>query len=249
MQRVQVVVAHPDDESFGCGSLILHAKASGAQLGVVCATRGEAGDRSDGGDEPLAVVRERELRAAAALLGVDRLDLLDLADSGMDGEPAPGSLCAADEPDVHAAVRRAMEAFAPDVVVTLDASDGHRDHARIRDVTVAVARDLAVPRVYLSCLPRSLMRRWADEMRVLTPDSPYFDVDAAAFGTPDSDITTVVPAAEHLAARLRVHAVHASQTSPYEALSDALREEFLGTVYLRRVVPPATPGVLEHHFL
>ena len=38
-----VTVAHPDDETFGCGSLLLHAAAAGAQTCVVWATRGEAG--------------------------------------------------------------------------------------------------------------------------------------------------------------------------------------------------------------
>lgn len=247
--RVQVIVAHPDDETFGCGSLILHAKASGAQVGVVCATRGEAGERSDGGDEPLATVRERELRAAADVLGVDRLDLLDFADSAMDGEPGPDTLCGTDRADVAAAVRDVVQAYGPDLVVALDASDGHRDHARVRDVALEVATELAISRVYLLCLPRSLMRRWADEMRVLKPDLPYFDVDAASFGTPDDEITTVVPAGRHLATRLRAHAVHASQSSPYDDLTDGLRADFLGTVHLRRITPPAEPGVLEHDFL
>lgn len=40
--RLMVTVAHPDDETFGCGSL-LHAAAAGAQTCVVWATRGEAG--------------------------------------------------------------------------------------------------------------------------------------------------------------------------------------------------------------
>src|SRR5690242_4937705 len=60
--RLQVVVAHPDDETFGCGSLLLHAAAKGATTSVVCATRGEAGE---GAADDLGAVRERELREAA----------------------------------------------------------------------------------------------------------------------------------------------------------------------------------------
>lgn len=36
--RVQVIVAHPDDETFGCGSLLLHARSSGAATHVVDTT-------------------------------------------------------------------------------------------------------------------------------------------------------------------------------------------------------------------
>jgi N-acetyl-1-D-myo-inositol-2-amino-2-deoxy-alpha-D-glucopyranoside deacetylase len=43
MTRVQVVVAHPDDETFGTGAVLLHTKAAGATTAVRCATRGEAG--------------------------------------------------------------------------------------------------------------------------------------------------------------------------------------------------------------
>ena len=42
--RLQVVVAHPDDETFGCGSTLLHAAQVGAVTAVTCATRGEAGE-------------------------------------------------------------------------------------------------------------------------------------------------------------------------------------------------------------
>ena len=47
MPRLQVVVAHPDDETFGCGSMLLHAAGSGAETAVVCATRGEEGGSAD----------------------------------------------------------------------------------------------------------------------------------------------------------------------------------------------------------
>src|SRR5688572_20109019 len=83
--RVQVVVAHPDDETFGCGSWLLHAAAAaGAVTAVCCATRGEAGEPPRGRTwqpSELAAVRERELREASALLGVERVDLLHFLDS------------------------------------------------------------------------------------------------------------------------------------------------------------------------
>ncbi len=239
--RLQLVVAHPDDETFGCGSLLLYAAAAGATTSVVCATRGEAGagDVGDLGD--LGAVRERELRDAARLLGVDRVDLLPFADSGMSGDAAAGTLTGAPYEKVLAAVRAAVDAVRPDVVVTLDASDGHRDHVRIRDAAVAAAADVGVPRVYLACLPRSLMRDWVAHMQTQRPDMEHLDADVAALGTPDEQITTVLDAAEHLAARERAITAHASQTSPFEGLPDDLRRAFLADVHLRRV-HPAWPG-------
>ena len=239
--RIQVVVAHPDDETFGCGSLLLHAAGVGALTAVCCATRGEQGGAGAG----LGTVREAELRRAASVLGVTRVELLDFADSGMNGSPPGGSLVAAEFDDVAAAVRAAIQGFRPDIVVTLDASDGHRDHVRIRDATLAACRAAGVERVYLSCLPRSLMRRWVDEMRRQRPDMEHLDADTAAMGTPDEDLTTVIDAAEHLPALERAMAVHASQTSPYEGLPDELRRAFLADVHLRRVTPEWHGGPVE----
>lgn len=238
--QVQVVVAHPDDETFGCGSLLLHAAAAGATTSVVCATRGEAGER---GAADLAAIRERELREAARLLGVDRVDLLGFTDSGMSGDAGENTLVGASFERVVAAVRAAVDAVRPDVLVTLDASDSHRDHVRIRDAAIEAARAAGVPRVYLACLPRSLMRRWVEHMRRERPEMEHLDADVAALGTPDDDITTVLAAAEHLPARERAMAVHASQTSPYEGLPDDLRRAFLADVHLRRVHPAPDPAL------
>jgi LmbE family N-acetylglucosaminyl deacetylase len=234
--RLQIVVAHPDDETFGCGSLLLHAAAAGATTSVVCATRGEAGE---GGGADLGAVRERELREAARLLGVQRVDLLGFADSGMSGDAGDATLVGAPFERVVAAVRARIDDVRPDVLVTLDASDSHRDHVRIRDASVQAARAAGVPRIYLACLPRSLMRRWVEHMRTERPGMEHLDADAAALGTPDDDITTVIDAAEHLPVRERAMAVHASQTSPYEGLPADLRRAFLADVHLRRVHPAA----------
>jgi LmbE family N-acetylglucosaminyl deacetylase len=239
--RLQVVVAHPDDETFACGSLLLGAAAAGAVTAVVCATRGEVGGTS----EDLGAVRERELREAAAALGVGQVEVLGFTDSGMSGELRADTLAGAPFEEVLTAVRAVVDAFRPDIMVTLDASDSHRDHVRIRDATISAARAAGVPRLYLTCLPRSLMRRWVDHVRSARPDMEHLDADVAALGTPDEEITTVIDVAEHLAARERAMALHASQTSPFEGLPDDLRRAFLATDHLRRVLPPWPGGSLE----
>ncbi|WP_222271920.1 PIG-L deacetylase family protein [Modestobacter marinus] len=245
MPRLQVVVAHPDDETFGCGSMLLHAAGAGAETAVVCATRGEEGGDVDG----LGAVRERELREAAGLLRVSRVDLLDFADSGMSGEAPAGSLVSAPFEDVVAAVAGAVAAFRPDVLVTLDASDSHRDHVRIRDAALAAAETVGVPRVYLSCILRSLMRRWVDHVKVARPDMEHLNADVAGLGTPDEEITTVIDVAAHLPVREKAIALHASQTSPFEGLPEELRRAFLATDHLRRVVPPWPGGAPETRLL
>jgi LmbE family N-acetylglucosaminyl deacetylase len=248
--RVQVVVAHPDDETFGCGSVLLYARAAGAETAVSCATRGEAGEAPAGIDPAqLAATRAAELHSAATLLGVGHVDLLSFTDSGMSGEASVETLAGAPFDAVVESVRSSIEAFGPDVVVTLDASDGHRDHVRIRDATLAAAGALGVPRVYLQCLPRSLMRRWADRMAQERPEMEHLAADVAALGTPDEDLTTIIDTSRHLTTRELAIAVHASQVSPYAGLPDDLRTAFLATDHLRRVVPAWTGGARESALL
>src|SRR4029078_824458 len=74
--RLLVVVAHPDDGSFGCGSALAHAWRAGHDTAVLCATRGEAGESRIRTDD-LAGVREAELHAAARILGGGSGRLLD----------------------------------------------------------------------------------------------------------------------------------------------------------------------------
>ena len=249
--RVLAVVAHPDDETFGLGSVLAWASAHGAETAVCCATRGEAGEpapHSGLPNEDLPAARTRELREAAALLGVSRVDLLDFADSGMAGEAGPGTLWAAPFDDVVAAVLAELEAVRPSVVVTLDAGDGHRDHARIRDAALAAVGLASQPiaSVYLACLPRSLMRRWVEHQRTVAPDRQHLDPDVAAIGTPDEEITTVLDTRDHLATRWAAIRLHASQVSPYDDLPPELQDAFLASERLRRVVPPWTGGPPEN---
>ena len=248
--RLLVVVAHPDDETFGCGSLLLHAAAAGMDTAVLCATRGEAGEVAVGtppGD--LGAVREAETRAAGAVLGVAHVDFLGFHDSGMAGPADAATLVGAALDDVRDRIAVHLEAFRPSVVVTLDGSDGHRDHVRIRDATLAAVDTAqhAVERVYLQCLPQSLMRRWVEHMAAHDPGWEHLRGDVP--GTPEEMITTVLDTAPYLAERECAMRRHASQRSPFDGLPADLRRDFLTAERLRRVRPEWTGGPVESALL
>ncbi|TFV73825.1 PIG-L family deacetylase [Blastococcus sp. CT_GayMR19] len=243
--RWLVAVAHPDDETFGCGSVIARATSLGAEVTVACATRGEAGEPTPGSTGDLGAVREAELHRAAALLGVTRVELLGYRDSGFDGAPPPGSLCAAPLDAVAGVLERLITDLRPAVVVVLDGSDGHRDHRHVRAavhaaLAAAPTGDGAAegtPQLYEHCLPNALMRRWLDEMRSLRPGTAYHSLDPADLGRADEDITDVVDGSGVLALREAAMAEHRSQASPFDGLSDELRRAFLTADHLVRVAP------------
>jgi N-acetyl-1-D-myo-inositol-2-amino-2-deoxy-alpha-D-glucopyranoside deacetylase len=236
--RWLVVVAHPDDESFGCGSLIAHVARAGAQVTVVCATRGEAGERTSEIplEADLGAIREFELRAAADLLDVATVEVLDYVDSGFDGDLSPDSLCAAPVEDVASIMTGIVNRIEPLVVVVLDGSDGHRDHLMIRTCVWEALAAAEVPGVALieTCLPNHLMRRWLEEMHEAHPDAAYHGIDPGEFGTPDAHITDVLDHSAVLDVREGAIALHRSQRSPFEGLSPGLRRAFLVHTHIAR---------------
>ncbi len=244
-----VTVAHPDDESFGCGTTIAWLAERGVRVVVACASRGEAGEDTSGlarGPAELAAHRETELRDAGRALGVDTVTVLGFADSGWEG-PAPDGAIVECHDELVMAISEAIEHWRPDVVVTMDptGSDGHRDHAAVGRATTdaylaTVDWDAAL---YHWCLPRSLMARWTAAESGRDPDSVYLEIE---MGRPDDEITTVI--AGH-GVRPRVEAAiahHRTQRSPYDGLPGELRDAFLDTDHLVRVCPTFSDDTIEH---
>lgn len=246
--KLLVVVAHPDDETFGTGSLIARAAREGAEVVVCCATRGELGEAKPGSVPhgcSLSQVREGELHEAAALLGARRVRLLDFLDSGWDGDCATESLVGAELDLVVRAVHDVIVEEQPDVVVTLDPTggDGHRDHMRIAEAsTLAFDKaSVAGASLYYWCLVRSVMQRWVAH----NSGTVYAEVPDDAFGFPDEQITTIIDGTDLIPLRWQAIALHRSQSSPYDGLPDELANAFLGTDRLARARPPWTGGPLE----
>ena len=132
--KLMAVLAHPDDESLGFGGTLAKYSAEEVETYLVTATRGERGRyfSQDRKAEPAEVgrVREAELRAAAAVLGVRELFILGYPDGAVDQVDPATAITA-----IAGHIRRVR----PHVVVTFgpDGAYGHPDHIAMSQFTTA----------------------------------------------------------------------------------------------------------------
>jgi len=88
--RLLLLLAHPDDETFGPGGTIARYADEGADVYLATATRGEVGML---GDPPvtdrahLGEVRAAELRCAAGILGIRKVSFLGFLDGQLASTP------------------------------------------------------------------------------------------------------------------------------------------------------------------
>jgi LmbE family N-acetylglucosaminyl deacetylase len=162
--RLLGIFAHPDDETFCAGGTFARYAERGAEIMVVSATRGQAGqirDAAVGNRRTIAAVREAELRLACERLGITKVRCLDYVD---------GTLADAEFSALVDEIAEVICEFEPDVVITFgpDGGYGHPDHLTISAVTTAacqrtvgpgrrgrtVTRPLhRPPRLYYRCFP------------------------------------------------------------------------------------------------
>lgn len=130
MSRVLVLAPHPDDETLGCGGVLLRHRALGDELKVVFLTDGGAGD--PGGlyrGREYAALREREARRAAEVLGVRELEFWRYADRKLSKVSGLGRRLA----DL-------LRRESPEVVYRTSLSDRHPDHRHLASVFRKAAR-------------------------------------------------------------------------------------------------------------
>jgi len=135
LERVLVVISHPDDGEFGAGPTIAHLTAAGARVDYVVTTDGGKGtDDPDMTSEVLSATRMAEQRAAADLLGVREIVHLGYPD----GYLTPSL-------ELRRDITRQIRRFRPDLVITqnpqrrLDHNPfiGHPDHLATGEATLA----------------------------------------------------------------------------------------------------------------
>jgi LmbE family N-acetylglucosaminyl deacetylase len=233
--RLLAVLAHPDDETFGMGGTLALYARRGAEVRLVCATRGEVGDAPPGlkGFASVGEMREAELRCASGILGLAGVDFLGYRDSGMPGSPDnthPQALAAAPLDTVARAVALHIRRFRPQVVLTFDPIGGYRhpDHIASHRATVAgfkLAADPAVPlenaapyspqRMYFHTFPHTFLKVAVTVMRWAGKDPRHFgrngDIDMASVAQEDFPIHAVISIGSVMREKEQASACHTSQ--------------------------------------
>ena len=197
--------AHPDDEAYLSGSLMALARQAGQRVVCVTATRGELGtpDPVRWPPERLARLREHEVQASLAALGVDEHRWLDHADGAC--ASAPRAEAVADIVDIWQEVR-------PDTVVTFgpDGLTGHPDHQAVwRWATAAWVATGRQARLLCS----TTTARFANEHADLHDAFDVFDDPALPVRTAEDDLALEVqPGDDVLDQKLVALRAQASQT-------------------------------------
>jgi LmbE family N-acetylglucosaminyl deacetylase len=222
------VLAHPDDESFGCAGALASAHDAGAATRLLVVTRGEAGAPDGTPDPGFGEVREKELVCAAKAIGLDEVSVLEgYPDGGIADQPFEALV---DDIAAWLADRRpqAVITFGPHGVT------GHADH-----VVVGSATRWAVERLAESGQAPHAVYVIAP---IFDPAGNRYDLSSEEqSATHRLDVTAVA------ARRLAALECHASQTDAAEEIAalraaiDADGAIYEGYTRVRPIVPAPHP--------
>lgn len=151
-ERIVVIIAHPDDESFGAAGTIYANRKAGGESAIICATRGERGKshlRRQIDARELKVIRTKELKRASRFLGVRNLRILDFPDGKVKENKRK----------IYKKALLFTRRFEPDAILSFgpDGISGHLDHIAIGEISKRIAKDLSV-HFYAFAAPPQLVR-------------------------------------------------------------------------------------------
>jgi LmbE family N-acetylglucosaminyl deacetylase len=179
-KRILVITAHPDDADVHAGGTLARWADEGHEIHSAILTRGDKGHTDPGMTlERLAAVREREQRAAAAILGVARLTFFGYGD---------GDLAWAG-PRLTEDLTKLIRVERPDVVVTHDPFAGapgyrqfqlHPDHRAVGAAAVdALVNRAPGPLFYPAHAAEGLAPHRTGELLLIMGDHLDHHVDIA----------------------------------------------------------------------
>jgi N-acetylglucosamine malate deacetylase 2 len=227
-----LIVAHPDDESFGAGGTFAEYAQSGRTTGLITLTRGSSG-RSLGLCEPpnLPEFRAAELRKSVEALSISDFTQyaypdaspVDRAAAHASSTPGEfiGGLMHVNREEVVTRVMEDLERMQPEVVITFapDGGNRHPDHIASHQITMSalergghLARGT---RLYYLASPTLINPAWADTWK---PPTHYRDV------TP------------YLSAKFRSMAAHRSQAFSVLGFLERMPERVTLETF-RRAIP------------
>ena len=223
--RFMVIAAHPDDAEFGPAGTVARWIDEGSVGWLVCCTSGDQGGEDPAADPlELAALREREQRAAAAVVGYAGVTFLHQPDGALANDLALRELLV-----------REIRAFRPDAVLATDPetvfhSDGgvnHTDHraagmAAVDAVYPAARNPMAFPGLAKAGLAAHKVRRlylfWSNRPNAWIDIAPSLDRKLAALGEHRSQIHEL----DALADRIRAWAAEEGATAGLAA-AESLR--------------------------
>ena len=222
------VLAHPDDESFGCAGALALAHEAGATTRLLVVTRGEAGTSDGMPDAAFGDTREAELICAARAIGLDEVSILDgYPDGGVADQPFDTLV---DEIAAWLADRRpsAVITFGPHGVT------GHPDH-----IVVGNATRWAVERLAESGIAPNSVYVISP---IFDPGGNLYDLSAEEqAATHRIEITDL---ADRKLAALECHASQTDTADEIAALRAAIQGDFViheGYHRVRPLVPAPHP--------
>lgn len=215
------IFAHPDDEAFGTGGTLSKYAQEGVEVHLVMATLGQVGRLANPQitlNEPISVVRERELRCACEAYGIEHLHLLGYMD---------GQTTIAPQSEAVFKIVKLMRQYRPQVVMSFGPEGiyGHYDHLAVhRWVTAAVrlASDTerwaeaglpyTVAKFYHRAMPEEQVKAMAE--RFGRSDVLMDGVPFPFIGYPMARITTVIDVRDYIQRKIQGIRCHASQVAP-----------------------------------
>ena len=207
VERVLVVVAHPDDAEAGAGGTLAKLVRQGANAIYVIVTNGSMGssDRAMTRDR-LVQIREAEQRDAARMLGVKHVEFLGYSDGDIE-----------DTRELRRDVTRQIRKWRPDLVIaqsphrTYNLYASHRDHrvtgGVVLDCVYPLARDhLAFPELLPDYEPHQVrevhIMQWQAETHQVAVDvSETMDLKLEAFACHRSQFPDFAAVAAHVRQR------------------------------------------------
>lgn len=163
MATVVAFHAHPDDEVLLTGGTLALLAAQGHRVVIVVATESVQSP----------AIRMNELRASAAILGVQRVEHLGYADSGhgpilYPDPPDRQRFVRADTSEAAGRLAELLRAEDAELLLSYDANGGygHRDHVKVHDVGKLAGSQAGV-HVLEATMPRDLVLRFARAVRAL----------------------------------------------------------------------------------
>lgn len=218
MRKILAVFAHPDDEAFGPGGTLGKYGNEGAEIHLLCATRGESGEwheesrtsnqEARGEKKELHNIREDELLESAKVLGIGKVEFLDFID---------GELRNNIYHKLSDRIADKIARFRPDVILTNErlGVSGHLDHIAVSLTTThAHLRTKIAKKLYYFCIPKKYRDPDLDSYFIYFPE-----------GYDQKEITTRIDYSEYYGIKKKAMHQHKSQMKDVKRILSRLETQ------------------------